>query len=104
MSHPDRSRREIPEENVGELNDGSLTVSSGFGMLDPYDFGARAALVRAIKDERGLAEFEPLPSPRTVEIEPTLICNARCGFCSYEQDIARFRQESQLAALEGRKL
>lgn len=77
----------------GPTNDGRLTVAVGADGIDAYDFGQRAVLVREIKNELGLGTFEPLPSPRTVEIEPTLICNARCHFCSYESDIAKFRAE-----------
>lgn len=60
---------------------------------DAYNFGERAILVREIKTELGLAAHDPLPAPRTVEIEPTLVCSARCHFCSYEADIEKFRAE-----------
>ncbi len=62
---------------------------------DAYDFSSRAILARQEKEALGLAEFEPLPSPWTVEFEPTLFCNARCHFCSYEEDIAAYKQEQK---------
>jgi len=84
----DRSR---PSPKEAGENDGSLTVAVDRQGIDAYDFKSRAALVRQIKEELGLAEFEPLPSPWTFEIEPTLNCNALCHFCSYEEDIAKFK-------------
>lgn len=53
---------------------------------DTYDFGKRAVLVNNLKESLKLGEIEPLPSPYTLEIEPTLFCNSDCDFCSYEED------------------
>lgn len=82
-----------PNTTSNEFNDGTLTVAKSTDGVDMYDFGRRAIIAREVKEDLELAEFEPLPSPRTVEIEPTLLCNARCHFCSYEQDIANFKKE-----------
>ncbi len=71
--------------------EGVLTVAINSQGKDDYDFRPRAALIRQTKEDMGLGEFEALPSPWTVEIEPTLNCNAFCHFCSYEEDIARFK-------------
>lgn len=78
-------------DNV-EKNEGVLSVSVNSQGQDNYDFKRRAALVRQLKTELGLGELEPLPSPWTLEIEPTLYCNARCHFCSYEKDIEKFKK------------
>ena len=84
-------------ENIGEL-----TVSQDEQGNDTYDFGSRAVMVHEIKNSLNLAETEPLPSPWTVEIEPTLLCNARCHFCSYEQDIEAFKQERMALPMANR--
>lgn len=81
----------IGQPNGEYLNDGTLSVAINRRGVDSYDFGSRAILVRQLKEELGLPETEPLPSPWTVEIEPTLNCNAHCHFCSYEEDIAKFK-------------
>ncbi len=75
--------------------EGLLTVAINSQGRDDYDFGPRAALVRQTKEDLGLGELEALSSPWTVEIEPTLNCNAFCHFCSYEADIAKFRLEAR---------
>lgn len=71
--------------------EGTLTVAINSQGRDDYDYGPRAALIRQVKEDMGLGESETLPSPWTVEIEPTLNCNAFCHFCSYEEDIAAFK-------------
>ncbi len=75
-----------------QANEGILTTAIGSDGRDTYDYGRRAALIRQTKDDLELGEFEPLPSPWTVEIEPTLGCNADCYFCSYQDDIKRFKE------------
>lgn len=79
----------VPKSSI----EGALTYGSSkdFG-TDTYDFGARAVWVRKTKERLGLQEKEPLPSPWTVEFEPTLICNARCHFCSYEAMLSAHRE------------
>jgi hypothetical protein len=51
---------------------GGLTVSAGTDGTDSYDFGPRAAAVTSLKSGLRLPEMTPLPSPWTLEIEPTL--------------------------------
>jgi hypothetical protein len=75
-----------------ETWDGALTVSAGGDGTDSYDFGSRAAAVTSLKSGLRLPEMTPLPSPWTLEIEPTLLCNARCHFYSYEDLIRDFRE------------
>jgi molybdenum cofactor biosynthesis enzyme MoaA len=75
--------------------DGGLTVSARDDGTDSYDFGPRAAAVTTLKSGLRLPELTPLPSPWTLEIEPTLLCNARCHFCSYEDLIAGFREQQR---------
>jgi MoaA/NifB/PqqE/SkfB family radical SAM enzyme len=75
--------------------DGGLTVSARSDGTDSYDFGSRAAAVTRLKTGLRLPEMTPLPSPWTLEIEPTLLCNARCHFCSYEELIADFRERQR---------
>jgi molybdenum cofactor biosynthesis enzyme MoaA len=75
--------------------DGGLTVSARTDGTDTYDFGHRAAAVTSLKSGLRLPEMTPLPSPWTLEIEPTLLCNARCHFCSYEDLIADFRERQR---------
>jgi MoaA/NifB/PqqE/SkfB family radical SAM enzyme len=75
--------------------DGGLTVSAGGDGADTYDFGSRAAAVTILKAGLRLPEMIPLPSPWTLEIEPTLLCNARCHFCSYEDFISDFRERQR---------
>ena len=74
---------------------GGLTVSADSDGTDTYDFGSRAAAVTSLKSGLRLPEMTPLPSPWTLEIEPTLLCNARCHFCSYEDFISDFRQRQR---------
>ncbi len=81
-----------------ETWDGGLT-SAGSDGTDSYDFGSRAAAVTSLKSGLRLPEMTPFPSPRTLEIEPTLLCNARCHFCSYEDFIRDFRDLSWLTIL-----
>jgi MoaA/NifB/PqqE/SkfB family radical SAM enzyme len=38
---------------------------------------------------------DPAPVAWTLEIEPTLLCNARCHFCSYEDFITDFRERQR---------
>lgn len=76
-------------DNTKKIN-GTLSVSVDSKGRDNYDFKSRAALVRQTKEELGLKESEPLPSPWTLEIEPTLNCNSRCHFCSYKEDMVKF--------------
>ncbi|HUZ23937.1 MAG TPA: radical SAM protein [Streptosporangiaceae bacterium] len=78
-----------------ETWDGGLTVSAGSDGTDSYDFGSRAAAVTSLKSGLRLPEMTPLPSPWTLEIEPTLLCNARCHFCSYEDFIRDFRERQR---------
>src|SRR5580658_10476471 len=78
-----------------EIWDGGLTVSAGSDGADSYDFGSRAAAVTSLKSGLRLPEMTPLPSPWTLEIEPTLLCNARCHFCSYEDLIRDFRERQR---------
>lgn len=99
MGETDHFRPNQEESKNEEENDGSLTIAVDSKGVDTYDFGPRAIVVREIKEELKLKEFEPLPSPRTLEFEPTLICNARCHFCSYEEDIAAFEKERRLSVL-----
>ena len=75
--------------------DGGLTVSASLDGTDSYDFGSRAAAVTSLKSGLRLPEMTPLPSPWTLEIEPTLLCNARCHFCSYEDLIRDFRERQR---------
>jgi len=75
--------------------DGGLTVSARTDGTDTYDFGHRAVAVTSLKSGLRLPEMTPLPSPWTLEIEPTLLCNARCHFCSYEDLIADFRERQR---------
>jgi molybdenum cofactor biosynthesis enzyme MoaA len=75
--------------------DGGLTVSARTDGTDSYDFGPRAAAVTSLKSGLRLPEMNPLPSPWTLEIEPTLLCNARCHFCSYEDLIRDFRERQR---------
>jgi len=75
--------------------DGGLTVSARTDGTDSYDFGNRAAAVTRLKSGLRLPEMTPLPSPWTLEIEPTLLCNARCHFCSYEDLITDFRERQR---------
>lgn len=75
--------------------DGGLTVSARADGTDSYDFGPRAAAVTSLKSGLRLPEMTPLPSPWTLEIEPTLLCNARCHFCSYEDLIRDFRERQR---------
>jgi MoaA/NifB/PqqE/SkfB family radical SAM enzyme len=75
--------------------DGGLTVSARTDGSDSYDFGNRAAAVTSLKSGLRLPEMTPLPSPWTLEIEPTLLCNARCHFCSYEDLITDFRERQR---------
>ncbi len=63
-----------------ETWDGGLTVSADSDGTDSYDFGSRAAAVTSLKSGLRLPEMTPLPSPWTLEIEPTLLCNARSIF------------------------
>lgn len=79
----------------GQTWDGGLTVSARADGTDSYDFGNRAAAVTSLKSGLRLPEMTPLPSPWTLEIEPTLLCNARCHFCSYEDLIAGFRKRQR---------
>ena len=79
-------------DDGAEKNNGMLSVSINSQGQDNYDFKRRAALVRQTKEELELEELEPLPSPWTLEIEPTLLCNAHCHFCSYKEDIAKFKR------------
>jgi MoaA/NifB/PqqE/SkfB family radical SAM enzyme len=74
---------------------GGLTVSADGAGTDTYDFGSRAAAVTSLKSGLRLPEMTPLPSPWTLEIEPTLLCNARCHFCSYENSIREFHQRQR---------
>lgn len=67
---------------------------------DTYDFGSRAILVRNLKESLMLEETEPLPSPYTLEIEPTLFCNSDCYFCSYEEDRKKPKQLSKKVVLD----
>lgn len=83
------------DEYKNNENDGTLSVSVDSRGKDNYDFKLRAALVRQTKEELGLKNLEPLPSPWTLEIEPTLNCNARCHFCSYAEDRIKFIQEQK---------
>lgn len=58
-------------------------------MADLYDFGQRGALVSKMKIIQGHSA-KVLPSaPWTLEVEPTLLCNTNCVFCSYGEDIAK---------------
>jgi MoaA/NifB/PqqE/SkfB family radical SAM enzyme len=75
--------------------DGGLTVSARDDGTDSYDFGPRAAAVTTLKSGLRLPDMTPLPSPWTLEIEPTLLCNARCHFCSYEDLIRDFREKQR---------
>jgi sulfatase maturation enzyme AslB (radical SAM superfamily) len=61
----------------------------------PEPVAWKSALVTSRKQELGLPEMTPLPSPWTLEIEPTLLCNARCHFCSYEEFITDFRAQQR---------
>lgn len=79
--------------------DGGLTVSARIDGTDSYDFGNRAAAVTSLKSGLRLTEMTPLPSPWTLEIEPTLLCNARCHFCSYEDLITDFREKQRALPL-----
>jgi MoaA/NifB/PqqE/SkfB family radical SAM enzyme len=74
---------------------GGLTVSADSDGTDTYDFDSRAAAVTSLKSSLRLPEMTPLPSPWTLEIEPTLLCNARCHFCSYEDFISDFRERQR---------
>ncbi|MFZ5933003.1 MAG: radical SAM protein [Patescibacteria group bacterium] len=58
-------------------------------------------MVRKTKEELGLAENEPLPSPWTVEIEPTLICDARCHFCSYKPTLSSHKEQLRSSHVDG---
>jgi MoaA/NifB/PqqE/SkfB family radical SAM enzyme len=78
-----------------EIWAGGLTVSADSRGTDTYDFGSRAAAVTSLKSGLRLPEMTPLPSPWTLEIEPTLLCNARCHFCSYEDFISEFRERQR---------
>ncbi len=78
-----------------ETWDGGLTVSADGNGEDSYDFGSRAVLVSIVKSELRLPELVPLPSPWTLEIQPTLLCNARWHFCSYEDLITGFRNSER---------
>lgn len=80
-------------EDNSEGRDGTLSVSVNSQGKDFYDFKLRAALIRKTKEEMALGDLEPLPSPWTLEIEPTLYCNARCHFCSYKEDRIKFINE-----------
>lgn len=85
--------------------EGALTYGSSKNTdRDTYDFGSRGAWVRKTKERLRLMEKEPLPSPWTIEFEPTLICNARCHFCSYEAMLSthreRIRQEKKTGELK----
>lgn len=60
---------------------------------DLYMFERRGVIARKTKEKLGLREDEALPSPWTVEIEPTIICNARCHFCSYEAMLSAHREK-----------
>jgi hypothetical protein len=79
----------------GQTWDGGLTVSARADGTDSYDFGTRAAAVTSLKSGLRLPDMTPLPSPWTLEIEPTLLCNARCHFCSYEDLITDFRERQR---------
>lgn len=73
--------------------EGALTYGfSKRAQIDSYDFGMRAAWVRKTKEQLNIPEEETLPSPWTVEIEPTQVCDARCHFCSYEAMLSRHRE------------
>lgn len=91
------------EEQFGQW-DGGLTVSADGNGADSYDFGSRAALVSIVKSELRLPELMPLPSPWTLEIQPTLLCNARCHFCSYDDLITAFRHRQRTLPPERRSL
>jgi hypothetical protein len=56
--------------------DGGLTVSARHDGTDSYDFGSRVAAVTSLKSGLRLPEMTPLPSPWTLEIEPTLLKRA----------------------------
>jgi len=92
MSHRSRTRERHEHH---ETWDGGLTVSADRNGADSYDFGSRAELVSRVKSELGLPGLVPLPSPWTLEIQPTLLCNARCHFCSYEELITGFRNKQR---------
>jgi MoaA/NifB/PqqE/SkfB family radical SAM enzyme len=88
------SGERITENNVSTKKDsGFLTVALDKNGIDTYKYDTRAARVRWAKDQMIMDDLEPLPSPHTLEIEPTLLCNANCHFCSYEADIATYRDE-----------
>ena len=78
-----------------ETWDGGLTVSADSDGTDSYDFASRAAAVTSLKSGLRLPEMTPLPSHWTLEIEPTLLCNARCHFCSYEDLIAGLHERQR---------
>jgi hypothetical protein len=79
----------------GQTWDGGPTVSARPDCSDSYDFGNRATAVTSLKSGLRLPEMTPLPSHWTLEIEPTLLCNARCHFCSYEDLIAGLHERQR---------
>ncbi|GEM_PF-3637388 len=76
-------------------SEGAQSISADGSGKDNYDFRSRAALVRLVKEQLCLRELEPLPSPWTLEIEPTIFCNAACHFCSYTEVMKRFLELKQ---------
>lgn len=81
------------------MPEGSLTTAISDNGRDLYEFGDRAIIVNERKRNLGIDEDKPLPAPHTLEIEPTLLCNARCHFCSYEADIELFKKEQRALPL-----
>lgn len=66
---------------------------------DLYDFGQRGAIASKMKMIQGIPSGLPLKAPWTLEIEPTLLCNASCTFCSYAQDIAQAKSDRYIRGL-----
>lgn len=81
------------ERVINAISEGVLTHGISNNNLDLYAFEKRAILARKYKERLLLQENEPLPSPWTLEIEPTIICNSRCHFCSYEVMLENHRQD-----------
>ena len=81
----------IEKETLSEKKQSALTTAVDHSGKDVYDYKPRAIIARITKEQLSIPEKEPLPSPWTIEIEPTLLCNSHCHFCSYEEDIKKFK-------------
>lgn len=81
---------------MSQLN--AFTISKG-GTRDLYDFGQRGAFASKMKIIKGYSSEEPLNAPWTLEVEPTLLCNADCSFCSYGEDIAKAKLNRYIKGL-----